>query len=294
MNHIVYHYCTPNVFKEIIEKKSIRLSDVTESNDSKEIVCNNEFIKGYLQSKINGFCKRNKIKRDDKENLHQIIFNHFSSFMEEFYYKPYVCCFSFEGDLLSQWRGYADNGKGFAIGFDLEKLKVIGQPEKDDPISNNIFELGDVIYEEKEQKRRIRIIINELFNWYDELIKLDGFKISELMSYANTIMLFLFKNCLLYKNNFFKEEKEWRLCFCSNVNSKVKNIFIPKGYSFSEIAYFLREERLVSYIDLNFGQHPEIIKRIIVGPKNNSNMVKEFLLRNGIKCEIAKSRGSYR
>lgn len=30
---------------------------------------------------------------------------------------PYVCCFSREGDLLSQWRAYADDGAGFSVGF---------------------------------------------------------------------------------------------------------------------------------------------------------------------------------
>lgn len=29
----------------------------------------------------------------------------------------YAACFSEEKDLLSQWRGYANNGAGVAIGF---------------------------------------------------------------------------------------------------------------------------------------------------------------------------------
>ncbi len=32
-------------------------------------------------------------------------------------------CFSEERDLLSQWRGYADNGSGFSITFDKGKLE---------------------------------------------------------------------------------------------------------------------------------------------------------------------------
>jgi len=30
----------------------------------------------------------------------------------------YIACFSEKGDLLSQWRAYADDGEGVAIGFD--------------------------------------------------------------------------------------------------------------------------------------------------------------------------------
>ena len=31
---------------------------------------------------------------------------------------PLIGCFSKNGDLLSQWRAYAEDGKGFSIGFD--------------------------------------------------------------------------------------------------------------------------------------------------------------------------------
>ena len=40
---------------------------------------------------------------------------------------PFICCFSADGDVLSQWRAYADDGVGVAIGFathSLEKLNV--------------------------------------------------------------------------------------------------------------------------------------------------------------------------
>jgi hypothetical protein len=37
--------------------------------------------------------------------------------------KPvYITCFCEDGDLLSQWRGYADPG-GYAIGFDAAELE---------------------------------------------------------------------------------------------------------------------------------------------------------------------------
>ena len=34
----------------------------------------------------------------------------------------YVLCFCEQGDLLSQWRGYASGGAGYAIGIDPERL----------------------------------------------------------------------------------------------------------------------------------------------------------------------------
>ena len=35
----------------------------------------------------------------------------------------FVCCFSRTGDDLGQWRAYADNGRGYALGFDGSTLE---------------------------------------------------------------------------------------------------------------------------------------------------------------------------
>lgn len=57
---------------------------------------------------------------------------------------PLISCFSKNGDLLSQWRAYAEDGKGFSIGFD----------------SNYIYHglgvnINSVVYEEETQYRLI-------------------------------------------------------------------------------------------------------------------------------------------
>ena len=294
MKNVVYHYCSPSVFKNIIENKTIRLSDIMESNDSKEIINNKEYIEELLKRKINEFCKKNHIVESNKKVVNGLIFNTFYSFLEDFYYKVYVCCFSFEGDLLSQWRGYADDAKGYAIGFDLDELKNIGKPAENDPISNNLLEFGDVIYEEKKQKTIIRVIIDELFKRLKKVYDDNGLDVPILLRPVNKIMMSLFEYSFFFKNVFFKEEKEWRLCFPARPDVDVKSIKIENGYSFSELSYFLRDGKLVSYVDLYFGKNTNIIKQIVLGPKNNSNMVKEFINKNGIHCEVIKSKGTYR
>ena len=37
--------------------------------------------------------------------------------------KRYICCFSGDGDLLSQWRAYADDGRGISVGFKKSQIK---------------------------------------------------------------------------------------------------------------------------------------------------------------------------
>ena len=36
---------------------------------------------------------------------------------------PFVACFSSNGDVLSQWRSYSENGFGFSIGFSTEEMQ---------------------------------------------------------------------------------------------------------------------------------------------------------------------------
>ena len=40
-------------------------------------------------------------------------------------------CFCEDGDKLSQWRGYADNGKGVSIGFSAQELRCYSERYKD-------------------------------------------------------------------------------------------------------------------------------------------------------------------
>lgn len=65
----------------------------------------------------------------------------------------YVCCFSKEGSLLSQWRGYAPNG-GLSIGFDSDVLKAIAN-------QNTIF-YGEVIYDPVHQSRLATAEVSKL------------------------------------------------------------------------------------------------------------------------------------
>ena len=53
------------------------------------------------------------------ENEMRVMFDHDLADMASFF----VCCFSRNGNELGQWRAYADNGRGYALGFDRRKLE---------------------------------------------------------------------------------------------------------------------------------------------------------------------------
>lgn len=89
----LYHYTSREVFWLIMEGESFLARHIMFSNDYKENMIGREKI--------------NRAVTDSGENL------------QETETSPFMICFCEEGDLLSQWRGYAN--EGVAIEFDFSK-----------------------------------------------------------------------------------------------------------------------------------------------------------------------------
>jgi hypothetical protein len=68
---------------------------------------------------------------------------------------PYIACFSENGDSLSQWRAYANDGKGVAIGFNPEKFGITNRIPVNTLIKTDSIGYYKCIYDINEQKRLI-------------------------------------------------------------------------------------------------------------------------------------------
>ena len=108
---IVYHYCSVNTFLNIVNNSSVYLSDVSKSNDSQELI--------WLENKCREHWQNNDLSGIDF-NVNDIL-----NAIQRV--KCWCMCFSEINDDLGQWRGYADDGKGVAIGFDKKFLKSVVQ-----------------------------------------------------------------------------------------------------------------------------------------------------------------------
>ena len=71
----------------------------------------------------------------------------------------FAVCFCENGDLLSQWRGYAGGKYGYSIGFDSDALMQIAD--------RNEFTLGRCIYDTAVQRNIIKQTISDCIK--DEL-----------------------------------------------------------------------------------------------------------------------------
>ena len=241
-------------------------------------------------------------ERYDKDLFDELVEHYAKEFFEEDIrlYSYFVCCFSEKGDLLSQWRGYADDANGFSIGFESEILSKLGSPAEDDPISDIFFECGQIGYSEYQQKNNIRKAAKQLIIDLKNIAKDKPKDIKERSMVAfNRCFLQLFKFSIFMKNPFFKEEKEWRLAHLQEIKHTIINSkpYVHKDIEVTNIEFYSRKNDFVPYITLNFDKiKTELIKEVIIGPKCNARQddVKTFLNQNGLDCEVKKSEGTYR
>lgn len=271
MGNIIYHYCSVEAFNAIIQNRTLWLSSVYNLNDYKEI----HWIKDKIFKKI-----KDSITKDN--------FNKYKTF-EELFAKQlpnvYIASFSQGADLLSQWRAYANDGYGVAIGFNSDYFE-----------KNKMVKTSEVLYDEVCQEQQIDSILKPL-EQLDNDIDITSSKFEETCkNIINDINNLSAKS----KNELFKEEQEVRLIHNPKIiDDKENKQFIFKD-NLSKMKFRSVCGNLIPYFELKFEEEiidvPAILE-IIKGPKNKfiEQEVKIFLSLNGFYgVDIKSSKSSYR
>lgn len=238
---ILYHYCGGEAFFNIIANSTLWLSDVLKSNDSQECIWIRDLVKARIETYL-AETGSNEIKAwKTGYRLNDNIEDGGTA---------YAACFSESADSLSQWRGYAEDGSGIAIGFSKEKLNLLN-----DKFLYNL-KLGKIMYQN--QERFINRIVKE------NIGKMHNKGIGHVALELNQNYRLEFS---LYKNPNFKEEREWRIVLLSTPTHKM-NLEI-EGIKFLEAKYRYSYGKIISYLEMNFSEvKREIIKEIWIGPKS--------------------------
>ena len=137
MGNIIYHYCNVESFSAIIQNKILWLSSVYNLNDYKEI----HWIKDKLSNKLKNSINKNNF----------LLYKAFEELYSKQLPNVYIGSFSKGSDLLSQWRAYANDGFGVAIGFNEEYFK-----------KHKFIHASEVLYNEKEQEKTIDKLLEPL------------------------------------------------------------------------------------------------------------------------------------
>lgn len=120
----IYHYTDDTGLRGIIEHGTLWCTDVGYLNDPSEIKYGVSIAADALAAHASGASL--------PEQLFSRDFRRYETNAEGAAH-AFVCSFSTRGNDLEQWRGYANNGRGYAIGFDGKTLEMAfarntGQP----------------------------------------------------------------------------------------------------------------------------------------------------------------------
>lgn len=285
---ILYHYCSNNAFHSIIENRRIWLSSLSLSNDSME---------GKLVAEILArIAKDDGLDQAATERLQKLV-----SGLEQVI-DGLGFCLSQDGDLLSQWRGYAADATGVSIGFSRDYLEQLAEANRAQEKPG--FTLQRVEYDLEIQESLIKptyIEIKKLINEGafkfpgkrslldargDDEVKRDNEKIKSAFSRLSMTVLPLFAKLFLLKTSAFREEREWRLI----------SYFVKTGDDMC--SFRALNDRIVPYreFELLESESGSIVK-VILGPKNTTPnyLIESFLKQRGFpNVIILRSEATYR
>ena len=215
-------------------------------------------------------------------------------------------CLSEQKDMLSQWRAYASDGRGIAIGFDSGLLQSVADQETD---SATRIGLSPVAYDEGLIKQVLDPSVASVIRHYEagKMVApwnrgLLQFALSEEEKEKDDAAykaafheLFemirpIFNLSYSAKSAFFEEEKEWRiLILLLNVEGRLS----VDGVEFEPADDKVKPYKLFPSKDMD----KSCIKEVVLGPRNTTpvEVIRLFLDQNGFgSAAITRSAGSYR
>ncbi len=282
----LFHYCSSASFASIISNRTIWLSSLSLSNDSME---------GRLVAQVlERLLLNSEVEPEQMQQIRDAL-----NYIEEVF-DGLGFCLSEKPDTLSQWRGYADDGKGFSIGFSkayLDELaanreddeswfrvkKVLYKPEEHEEVIKPIFEEIKSLVGSGKLKKPVNSLLNQLSSdamekrtlEYGAFIRKLFVKISKTLSSRYVL-----------KSNAFHEEAEWRLI--SFLAKDTDDITLVRPGN----------DRLIPYRKYELKKlKKEAITKVYVGPKNVTPkyVIEKLLAQEGfLDVVVERSTASYR
>ena len=275
--NILYHYCSVDTMLKILQNYCIWLSDAEKTNDKSELKYFPEQMEKVLLNIVESY------QEEVNSDLLTLVKKVIKKLTESVYLgsayvvqntKNYICCFSENSDLLSQWRAYGNDGQGVAIGFNAELLSRINDM--------NNYDFVKVIYNQKSVLKNIQEYMKENLKYIFEDITEKELNPADIMFNLASIFTPILQDRFAFKHPSFKEEREWRL-----FRKQVGNFDEDTGenepffngafhadneifglFSCSDLKFRSLDNNICSYFELGFEKCKEdIIKRVVLGPK---------------------------
>jgi hypothetical protein len=258
---LIFHYTNDVGLHGILSSGKVWLTEITHLNDPSELQHGIDVALEEL--------KKATLKDDDMVKQFVVEFENFLKDKATSISKNFVCCFSTNGNELSQWRAYADNAKGYALGFaghDLEQAfskqgGKCGRPTH--PMSYCEKELRDL------HGDFIRCVLPEVTAPSRDRFPIDGFEaqyLNYLAQLSATLATSLLLNSIRFKHPAYQVEREYRFLEIFHLYTEPPNL-----------RQRARRHSLVPYTEFDWRQlAPHSLKKIMVGPAADEKQAVSF------------------
>jgi Protein of unknown function (DUF2971) len=197
----LYHYTDAAGLCGIVKSQIIWFTSYLHLNDPSELIHGMDIVHRLLKAIGEGspglvkeFC-----------DIVDVVFQH-QNFSNTFGF--YIASFSRNRNDLGQWRAYADNGRGFAIGLAPHLFETV---ETDNPKPTE-YVVMPVMYEMEEAEQRYRTAIEQAVGFVRNNRPQDNVKMAFLRRMADELIAGqLIATSLTVKHKAYKNEEEVRL-----------------------------------------------------------------------------------
>jgi hypothetical protein len=257
---LIYHYTNDAGLRGILESGKLWLSDIFNLNDPSEL--------------SHGFSHAMSILNAKAASAHPAT-RLFAKSLEHFGTQRglqaaahfFVCSFSSEGDELGQWRAYADNGRGYALGFDAKRLETaFAKVSVVDHFNNSTFPVTyDDVHLASIHRRFIEIVFPLLT--LPSGRQLPQGVIAEYMAALSvSLSMHVAQSVLFYKHEAHSNEKEYRFL-------QLHRGDLPAP----EVKFRSRPYSLVRYREFDWRSvAPDALKLIVIGPSADGEKALQF------------------
>lgn len=256
---LVYHYTDASGLVGFLNSKKLWSTEYRFMNDASEVELGLNHFRFILREMIL------KEKLDRRRRYLEAVMDEVKVPLRG---SSYVFSFSEKRDDLSQWRGYAKDGFGFAIGFETNKLKKI--------LDKKLISFGKICYNSAKQTKRYREVINRIYEFCDASCP-TGMTQSEKLIAADETRAVIASVAAGYKHSTFAAENEWRMHFYPRDN---------------QIKIRVSGTKLIPYVEVDISSEDDEspIACIGLGPgfksKEHAYAVQKLLDNSDVKAEI--------
>lgn len=317
---LTYHYCSLETACAIISNGSLRLCDITKSNDSAEITYGYAAATDSLRRAGlvagSGAALRfaddwvDMLRPDYRTLLREALGGHLLP--------PnrlcYAVCLSQKPDQLSQWRAYGDDGRGVALGFELSDFTKSPPSftivdDGDHPLESHMMTMyRPIIYGHGRSAAYFDMLAARIAHDVHGLRDAGDGGCDAIRARLLDATLEFIASTAFCKKRFFREEREWRLAVwgpSANIErfGQLQDALaaaLPQRFAgvvtHARFLVLPRADRLVPTLDLGINLR-RTLRHVVIGPRCAAGVpdIRMLLASAGVAgIDVTHSRGTYR